>query len=171
MVDFDPTKTDLAVATSSHPATNLGPMFQGFTGRDEHGDWIGEPSFLLAVLALLNSRNAAEIEFTEPASNKRRRLTGKPPLHTYRLVCIPSRYKQRYIPTADEDPRQIRAHFVRGHFKVRKTGVYFWSAFQRGNPALGFAHKDYLLAPSGAPTAPIKINSPWAPKPKPVMQL
>ena len=25
---------------------------------------------------------------------------------------------------------------------VSKTGVYFWSAHQRGNPALGFVHHD-----------------------------
>jgi hypothetical protein len=38
-----------------------------------------------------------------------------------------------------------KLHMVRGHFKVRRTGVFFWNAFQRGNPALGFMHKDYEL--------------------------
>jgi hypothetical protein len=46
----------------------------------------------------------------------------------------------------DADPRQLRAHFVRGHFKVRKSGVYFWSAHQRGDPKLRFVHHDYILA-------------------------
>jgi len=27
---------------------------------------------------------------------------------------------------------EMRAHMVRGHFKVRRTGVYWWRAFVRG---------------------------------------
>jgi hypothetical protein len=31
------------------------------------------------------------------------------------------------------DPRQAaRLHLVRGHFKIRKSGVYWWSPFARG---------------------------------------
>jgi hypothetical protein len=62
-----------------------------------------------------------------------------------RVVNIPQRYKQRHDVAAG-DGAELRAHFVRGHFKARKTGVFFWSAYRRGNPALGFAHKDYRLA-------------------------
>jgi hypothetical protein len=54
-----------------------------------------------------------------------------------------------FLAAAGDDPAQLRAHFVRGHFKVRRTGVFFWSAYQRGNPALGFVHKDYALSGAG----------------------
>jgi hypothetical protein len=106
-------------------------------------DWIGEPGFLIAALALMNSRNASETVLTEP-HNKPRKSAGKPLLFSYRLVCIPQRYQARHLVVGD-DPAQLRAHFVRGHFKVRKTGVFFWSAYQRGDPALGFVHKEYVL--------------------------
>ena len=107
----------------------------------------GEATFLIAMLALLNSRNASEVVSVDMTKqNKRRKLVGKPLLFDYRELCIPQRYKQRNVPEAGEDPVQLRAHFCRGHFKVRGTGVFFWSAHQRGNPSLGFAHKDYVLA-------------------------
>jgi hypothetical protein len=109
-------------------------------------EWVGGPKFLLATLALLNARNASEIvDIDMTKSNKRRKLLRKPLLYDYHLLCIPSRYKQRNVESAGEDTRQLRAHFVRGHFKLRKTGLFFWSAYQRGNVALGFAHKDYVL--------------------------
>jgi hypothetical protein len=67
-------------------------------------------------------------------------------LFSYHLLYIPSRYKQRNI-SADGNPsgRELRAHYVRGHFKARKTGVFFWSAYRRGSEKLGCIHKDYAL--------------------------
>lgn len=46
------------------------------------------------------------------------------------------------IPTG-----QHRAHLVRGHFKVRKSGVFWWMPFVRGNQKLGFVHKHYEVKP------------------------
>jgi hypothetical protein len=76
---------------------------------------------------------------------KRRRLLRKPLLFDYHLICIPQRYRERHHLDGDADSAQLRAHFVRGHFKVRKTGIFWWSAYQRGDPKLGFVHKDYKL--------------------------
>jgi hypothetical protein len=122
------------------------PMFGMFKANMGLSDWVGEPDYIVATLALLNSRNASEIVPVDMAKlNKRRKLVGKPLLFDYHELCIPQRYKQRNVPSAGEDPVQLRAHFVRGHFKVRKTGVFFWNAYQRGNPSLGFVHKDYVL--------------------------
>jgi hypothetical protein len=105
LVEIDPNTTDLSAATDVRLATNLGPMFRDHdlaVRLHNVDDWGGETQFLIATLALMNSRNASEIELTEP-NNKRRRLLGKPLLYSYHLVCIPPRYKQRYIPAADED--------------------------------------------------------------------
>jgi hypothetical protein len=107
----------------------------------------GEGAFLAAMLALLNSRNVVEVAAVDLArKNLRRCHSGKVPLFNYHLVGIPHRYKQKHI-AADGEPsgRDLRAHFCRGHFKARRTGIFFWSAHQRGNAALGFVHKDYLL--------------------------
>jgi hypothetical protein len=109
--------------------------------------WAGDTRYLCAVLALLHSRNASETSLVEFAKlNQRRERQGKSMLFSYHLVGIPSRYKRRNIAD-DHEPSgiELRAHFVRGHFKIRRTGVFFWNAFQRGNPALGFMHKDYEL--------------------------
>jgi hypothetical protein len=142
MAVIDPHQTDVMTAGSFQYIASSNPAIRALACNPN--DWIGEPGFLIATLALMNSRNAVETQPTEP-NNKRRKLTGKPLLFNYHLVCIPQRYKQRHIAAADDDPRQLRAHFVRGHFKLRKSGLFFWSAYQRGNPALGFVHKDYVL--------------------------
>jgi hypothetical protein len=112
----------------------------------------GEALFLAAMLALLNSRNVTEVEAVDLSNkNKRRKLQGKVPLFSYHWLRIPARYKRRHI-RAEGTPTgiELRAHFVRGHFKIRKTGVFFWSSYQRGNPALGFMHKDYVLTAEAA---------------------
>lgn len=147
---FDPHAADIRAALQFDDAPGLPPYARQLSEPD---DWQGEVTFLLATLALLNSRNAAEVsEAVEPAGNKRRRLCRKRLLFSYHWLRIPQRYKLRHI-SADGEPSgiQLRAHFVRGHFKVRRTGVFFWSAYQRGNPALGFAHKDYVLTHEARP--------------------
>ena len=32
---------------------------------------------------------------------------------------------------------EVRQHLVRGHFKLRNGGVYWWRPHLRGNPLLG----------------------------------
>jgi hypothetical protein len=39
--------------------------------------------------------------------------------------------------------RELRAHFVRGHFKARKSGVFWWSPHARGDLSRGMVAKDY----------------------------
>lgn len=109
-------------------------------------DWAGEVGYLVAVLALLNSKNASETALVENAGVRKSARQPDGMRFSYHVVRIPRRYKVRHI-AVDGEPTgsQLRAHFVRGHFKVRKTGVFFWSAYQRGNPVLGFAHKDYAV--------------------------
>jgi hypothetical protein len=104
----------------------------------------GEGAFLAAMLALLNSRNASETVLVERHNTQRQR-NGRPLLFNYHLIDIPQRYKQHMTADGDPSGHEVRAHFCRGHFKVRKTGVFFWSAHQRGNPSLGFVHHDYTV--------------------------
>jgi hypothetical protein len=97
--------------------------------------------------------------------NKRLKKDGMPMLFSYHLLAIPVRYKTRHISTnGNSSGRELRQHFVRGHFKARKTGVFFWSAYRRGNPKLGFVHKDYALGEEAAviPRVPLRqaLNDP-----------
>lgn len=143
IAEVDPHQSDAVAALTLRLDNNTDPIHRRLS---DPSDWIGEPGFLIATLALLNSKNAIEVETTDlQKKNKCRARAGKVPLFSYHLICIPSRYKHQHIGS-DRDGRELRAHFVRGHFKVRKTGIYFWSAFQRGNPALGFVRKDYIVA-------------------------
>jgi hypothetical protein len=140
-----PKADGVALFTDSH-APVPGPLQRLFERASGLSDWVGEPGYIIATLALLNSRNASEVvPVDRTKQNKRRKLVGKPLLFDYHELCIPQRYKQRNVPSAGEDPAQLRARFVRGHWKVRKTGVFFWNAYQRGNIKLGFVHKDYVL--------------------------
>lgn len=120
------------------------------TSVESKDDWLGEHHFIMAILALLNTRNVSDIIHAEIGEKKnlRRLSAGRAPLFSYNLLKIQQRLlTQRNIATDERGAdAQIRAHFVRGHFKIRKTGVFFWSPFVRGDLKHGFARKDYQLA-------------------------
>lgn len=103
------------------------------------GDW-GGGRMLLAILALINSKNTATI--TAGRDQKKRRRGGKKPLLSYSICDIDLRRRGSHASGGHCD---TRAHFVRGHFKVRATGVYWWSPFIRGEKALGFVSKSYRV--------------------------
>jgi hypothetical protein len=102
----------------------------------------------LAVLALLNAKNGASSTFTPaPAALNRSRLkAGKPPLVDYHQLTlrIGPHDRQGRSPAAS-DRQGMRAHTVRGHFKIRRTGVYWWRPFIRGEVADGFVGKRYKV--------------------------
>lgn len=99
----------------------------------------GEGGFIEALLIVMNSRNLTTI--SEPVDmtkvNKNRRIMGRPPLASFRSVTINlSKVGQRKADAASE-AGHYREHLVRGHFKIRKSGIFWWSPFVRGDAALG----------------------------------
>jgi hypothetical protein len=97
----------------------------------------GEPTMLRAAIMLLNSRNLAEHEPrpTPPKLNAARARRGKPPLLSYTHVRVRLTRALAARAGMAADARQpSRLHLVRGHFKIRATGVYWWSPFARGTP-------------------------------------
>jgi hypothetical protein len=110
-------------------------------------DWAGEAAYLLSVIGLMNARNAAE---TLPANyaklNKARIKRNDKPLFEHYVLKIHSRIQQRVASTGKGgDHSAMRGHFVRGHFKTRKNGIFFWHPFARGDFTKGRIHKDYEL--------------------------
>lgn len=107
-------------------------------------DWMGEQSALLSFIALLNSRNMCKSEVVESKrkNNRLKRITGD--MHIYRRLQLKLSTK-KYASSADGQPSLIRAHAVRGHFKVRKSGIYWWSDFMRGSLDVGTVDKEYSL--------------------------
>src|SRR5262245_13639140 len=64
---------------------------------------------------------------------------------------IPRRYRiskgrQRAAEAAGMTRAEMRAHLVRGHFKLRRTGVYWWSSFVRGR-GTGLIRQHYGVEP------------------------
>jgi len=110
-------------------------------------DLRGEPGIIRAVVMLLNSRNAVHSEHVGDFDqlNKKRARNGKPPLLDYTTVRIKlsQALAARAASTGHRD--SSRLHAVRGHFKVRSSGVYWWSDHQRGDHTRGTISHTYQV--------------------------
>ena len=112
-------------------------------------DWAGEPSYILAVIGLLNARNAIETQLVElPKLNRARIRRGKLPLFSHKVLKIARRQQQRVYGKEGSrgDYAPMRGHFVRGHFKTRATGIFFWHPHARGHFERGSIKKTYEVA-------------------------
>jgi hypothetical protein len=103
------------------------------------GDITGEPGMLQCVILLLNARN---LTLAEPVAaperlNKQRARKGRPPLLDYTTIRIKLSHALTQRAGASGERSAARMHVVAGHFKVRKTGVYWWSDHARGDPTQG----------------------------------
>lgn len=92
----------------------------------------------LTFMLLLNSRSPI-FEITEPNKEESRRnnnirrihgLPAEPPMHNIRFD-VARILRQRGDITSEEASKLMAASLVRGHFKVRQTGVFFWSPYVR----------------------------------------
>ena len=102
-------------------------------------------------LVILNLRNGVEIRDVsgdERAARLRRRL-GRPPLLDHKVLTL--RMPRHVVRLGEErggdGDAEMQAHWVRGHLKVRRTGIYWWSHHFRGDPSLGMADKTYVMRP------------------------
>jgi hypothetical protein len=106
-----------------------------------------EAALLVAVLMLLNTRNGVD---REPADlgrlNAARVKRGSPPLLDHWTVTLRlSGGRSRALEHSGLSTHEIRAHLVRGHFKVRKSGIYWWSPHIRGDAESGIVKKEYTV--------------------------
>ena len=98
-------------------------------------DWAGESVYVLGVLALLNTLNATQsTRVANALLNKQRAKRRKPPLADHYVLTIHPRLKRYYVRSGiHQGPHgTLCATIVRGHWKVRKTGIYFWRPHTRG---------------------------------------
>jgi len=98
-------------------------------------DLKAEWRFILSLLTVLNSRNVIEIGSETDMSkiNKARLKSKKPPLLSHREIRLNmSRFKRKYPTGPNRSLDDLQAHFVRGHYKLRKSGLFWWSPFVRG---------------------------------------
>jgi hypothetical protein len=146
--------SDDAYELLSHPDLRLLPPRKRDTGlrliEVSRNDWSEEIIFWPTVLLLMNARNIAYVD--NPAPTKRdvriaREMWVEPERVVFRtcrlhLDRIASRAGSRIGGDA-----AIRSHFVMGHFKARKTGVFWWSPFVRGRKDVGEVVKTYEVVP------------------------
>jgi len=110
-------------------------------------DWAGEVAYLLAVIGLMNARNASDTVASNLSKLNRARTKRKErPLFEHHILKIHEHQQRRVGPAAVGSAHApMRGHFVSGHWKVRKTGIYFWRPFKRGDFSRGSVTKDYHL--------------------------
>jgi hypothetical protein len=116
------------------PALARDPNMQSILWGWEQ-DTVGEGPFMEAVLALLNTRNAVEHAPADLSKLNRKRVQlGRSPFLSHYVTGLSlSLSEARRGHARGLSREQARGHKVRGHFKLRSTGVYWWHDFERGD--------------------------------------
>ena len=102
-------------------------------------DITGEPGMLQSVVLLMNSRNLTSVENVTISRrlNLQRTRKGRQPLLDYTKIQIKLSRALYCRAGSSGEHSPSRMHIVRGHFKVRKSGIYWWSDHARGDPLQG----------------------------------
>ena len=114
-----------------------------------HRKWVRLVGFytrtVMSCLMLLNSRNLAQTTFMSAPAINRSLCKGQTQVRlSHGKVSINLSKVQRNRDIAgSSDSADTPLHSVRGHWKVRKTGVFYWRPFDRGNPAQGTITRNY----------------------------
>lgn len=109
---------------------------------------------ILCLLLMINSPSQI-LEIDAGADNQdvdaKRARQGRPPLANWRPIRFDiSRFQQAGFVNGERpaNQREVAEHFVRGHFKVRKSGLFWWSPYvrnQMGETAVAVP-RDYIVA-------------------------
>ena len=108
-------------------------------------DVCGELPFVEAFIIMLNSKNILDrIPEDFAKLNKARTKQRKAPLREFTTTKLRlTRTSINRANAAGIGHSEIRAHICRGHFKTRKSGVYWWSPHFRGNKNTSVTRKNY----------------------------
>lgn len=103
---------------------------------------------VLPALILLNCRNAVDAEKVPAPErlNRQREKKGRAPVPEHRLVKVHlSPTRRRIYETSGYSAAAARGGIVIGHFKVRKSGIYWWSPHWRGSTSDEAARRTFVL--------------------------
>lgn len=101
---------------------------------------IGDIKLIVAMICMLNSKNCVSLERRYGQRKEVAKIDGKNVKSklSYSHVTISlSRRDAEAAAEAAASQQDIRRHVVRGHFKLRSSGVYWWRPFFRGRSANG----------------------------------
>lgn len=102
--------------------------------------------FALAIVLDADVASAQKVD--APAKlNKKRELSGKPPLMSYHVVDLNKKRRRVIVNDGQGGTHSSpRLHLRRGHTRTYKTGQTIWINWMLvGDPDLGFVDKHYLL--------------------------
>jgi hypothetical protein len=133
--------TFLRIAVRTTPPQEIPKIFTSWLS-----DVAGEGPFVECFLAMLNSKNPclAHTDIDLTRLNKSRTKKGRSALlsHVETRLHMSRGYLNR-ARAAGLTREQARGTTVRGHFKVRRTGVFWWSEFDRGDQTRRVERKEY----------------------------
>jgi hypothetical protein len=129
-----PHSRDMIAALKATQPSEIEPLL-----ASNFEDIKGEMSYVIAALCLLNTKNYTDISSVDLSKqNKARMRRRKRPLLSYSTVKIRLSKQERLAAKAGGMTREeMRRHVVRGHFKIRSSGIYWWRPFIRGSVAAG----------------------------------
>jgi hypothetical protein len=115
-----------------------------------HSDWEAEAGFWPLVLLMIHSRNIVYVNAPPPGkldAKKAKRLGVKPDQVVFRTVHMKmERLLRRYRREGGVSEREaMRRTLVIGHWKVRRTGVFWWHPHHRGDRRKGEVVKDWEI--------------------------
>jgi len=123
---------------------NVGAKGEKFNAEDSARLTITEACrVVFCAIAMLNLQGdvCREKVHCEPKLNRVREKRGKPALRNYTYVNLVRSVKDGSATTATAGGKAL--HLVRGHFKVRKTGTFWWRPHFAGT--LPEKHRDAYI--------------------------
>lgn len=142
----------------SYTQAQLGPPYRGLTAQSVSMEDVGSPEQLanrlgelsrefrsfLSIMGMICLRNGVNLDTAPQASaarpssgslGRRLELNQSTMPSVIRMYMSLSRDLERQSTYAARMSSGKGLHWVCGHFKVRKTGIYWWSPHLRGDPA------------------------------------
>lgn len=119
-------------------------------------DMADELFFVASVLIMMNARNCVSTQpIDRSVLNKSRAKSGKKPLLSFTEIKLDmTRVQARRSAEPGVDGDRRAWHFCRGHFKVRRSGVYWWGAHWRGDPTAGRVKSSYRVVDAPRDVSP-----------------
>jgi Transposase DDE domain group 1 len=126
-------------------------------------DCLWDPA--VAFIVMLNARGATDRKREDLSKlNRARQKKGKAPLKEFVVTRLSlSRGTANRAVVHGLDRAAARQHLVRGHFKTRKSGIYWWSPFVRGRADQVVLRERYAVLGNFMRTLAIpKAAEPWS---------
>lgn len=120
---------------------------QVLDGQDK--EFISYAPLLADCIIRMNSPAVSEQKPCEDQTklNRSREKKGKQPLFSYHILGLTEKLRRvhRELKVAGDEGAGVRFHKRSGHYKVCKTGIFWWTDHVVGRVDLGVVDKDYTV--------------------------